>query len=520
MVRIGQPLFAALALASVVVASVMSGGCGNNNTGGTGGDNSSSGGSSSGDDSGSGFIMPGGSSSGSNSSGAVGFVNKDGGTSTPSCGGKTGWTCAVDTACASTSRTTLTGKVFDPAGVNPLYNVIVFIPNVVADLPIITPGTSTCNTCDSSIGDYVVATKTDADGAFTLAGVPTGTGVPVTVQIGKWRRTTTVNIPTSCATTKVSDGTLRLPAKRSEGDLPQMALLTGGCDDLACFLTNMGLDPSEFSTPMTAGGGRLDVYAGVGGAGLTTGTATACGATGTCPLWASKAGFEHYDIALFSCECGEETRPTAALQALHDWLNEGGKVFASHYHYTWFRDSPQADFKAVATWLGSSIAGTGGGTGDINATFPKGLVFDQWLGNVGALASAGSPPATPATISLQFVASSVSTVNTATTQQWIYDPATSPNDTKYLSFDTPIGGIPPAADAGPESTTKNYCGKAVFTDLHTGGNLFATANPVPSGCKKAPLSNQQKALEFLFFDLSACVTDDSQPSPPPPNQPQ
>jgi hypothetical protein len=515
--RIGQPIFAALALASVVVASAMSG-CGNNSSGGTGsGDNSSSGASSSGDDSG-GFVNQGGSSSGSSSSGTGGFVSTDA-SSTPSCGGKAGWTCAVDTACANTSRTTLTGKVFDPAGANPLYNVIVFIPNVVADLPVITPGThSGCNACDSSIGDYVVATQTAADGSFTLAGVPTGTGVPVTVQIGKWRRTTTVNIPTSCATTKVTDGTLRLPAKRSEGDLPQMALLTGGCDDIACFLTNMGLDPTEFTAPQ--GGGRLDVYAGVGGAALTTGTAGACGGA-ACPLWASQTSLEYYDIALFSCECGEntQTKPAAAMQALHAWLNGGGKVFASHFHYVWFKDNPQTDFQNVATWLGTSIA-AGGGAMDINATFPKGLVFDEWLGDVGALTSAGKPPATPATITLNTVATSVSTYNTTTTQQWIYDPSTSPNDTKYLSFDTPIGGIPPAPDAG-ESTTKSYCGKAVFTDLHTGGSLFATANPVPSGCgAKKALTAQQKALEFLFFDLSACVTDDSMPPPPVPNPPQ
>jgi hypothetical protein len=41
---------------------------------------------------------------------------------------------------------------------------------------------------------------------------------------------------------------------------------------------------------------------------------------------------------------------------------------------------------------------------------------------------------------------------------------------------------------------------------------------VPADCKAADLTSQQKALEFLFFDLSACVTDDTQPVkiiPPP-----
>jgi len=32
----------------------------------------------------------------------------------------------------------------------------------------------------------------------------------------------------------------------------------------------------------------------------------------------------------------------------------------------------------------------------------------------------------------------------------------------------------------------------------------------------APMTAQQKALEYLFFDLSACVSVDSVPPPPPP----
>ena len=31
--------------------------------------------------------------------------------------------------------------------------------------------------------------------------------------------------------------------------MPQMALLTGGLDDLGCFLTRMGIDAAEYSAP-------------------------------------------------------------------------------------------------------------------------------------------------------------------------------------------------------------------------------------------------------------------------------
>jgi hypothetical protein len=98
------------------------------------------------------------------------------------------------------------------------------------------------------------------------------------------------------------------------------------------------------------------------------------------------------------------------------------------------------------------------------------------------------------------------------TNRWIYDPTTT--DTKYLSFNTPIGGIP---DAGTEMNGLTYCGKAVFSDLHAGG---APLGDVPGACKATDLSAQEKALEYLFFDLAACVHDPSVPPPALVNPPQ
>ncbi len=435
-----------------------------------------------------------------------GGFGDDSGMAGAKCVNGMGWACSVNKACAGTP-TTLTGKVYDPAGKNPLYNVEVFIPNDATTLPAITPGTNSCNTCDAPIGDYVVATTTDATGAFTLTGVPTGKGVPVVVQIGKWRRVVTVDTA-DCQTTTVSMGTLRLPRNKSEGSLPQMALLTGGLDNLGCFLKKIGIDATEYSGPHA--GGRLDIYQGLdtpldvplgNGPGLSSGTAGNC-TNASCPLWASKPSLEYYDIVLLACEGGEanQTKPAAGKQAMHDWLNEGGKVFATHFHYTWFKNSPAADFQGVATWLGSS-SGTGMGQFAIDTSFPKGQTLHDWLSGVGAL--------TGGTIALNGVATSVSAVK-APTNRWIYDNKSS--DTKYLSFGTPVGGIPGSAG---ETTTDKYCGKAVFSDLHAGG---APAGDIPAACTDATMTPQEEALEFLFFDLSACVQDDSQPPqmiPPP-----
>ncbi|MGH7435966.1 MAG: hypothetical protein ACRENE_09855 [Polyangiaceae bacterium] len=519
MFRLSQPVV--LAVACVVIAVVSStGGCSSKSSGTFDQVSGSGSSSSAGTSSGSSGDDSGGTSSGNPGSSGFNFGGSSGsgGSTGSACGNNmTGWCGKVDTSCGTS--TSLTGKVYDPAVKNPIYDVVVFIPNDETTLPKITQGTHSCSSCDTPIGNYVSAVTTNIDGTFTLSPVPTGSNVPVVVQIGKWRRITHVNIPTSCKANAVADKTLHLPGAKSEGDMPQMALLTGGCDDMSCFLLNVGIKSSEFNAPHA--GGRVDVYQGNGlggvpGPNLDTAIGTGGNCTTTsCPLWASRAAFEAYDMAILSCQCGEQTNNSetpAGYAALHDWVNEGGKVFASHYNYTWFKNSADPKWVATATWLGSSIA-AGSGTFDVDTTFPKGVPFGKWLGVTGALTAAGPPP----TIMVSSVANSVSTINTATTLRWIYDPSTSPADTKYLSFNTPIGGTAQSTDAGESG--KQYCGKAVFTDLHTSAGLIATAPNVPTDCKAADLSPQQKALEYLFFDLAACVVDDMAPMPkiiPPP----
>jgi hypothetical protein len=531
MARKAKPLVAIFAVAATVLLW-MSGGCGSskNNGDSLAGDDSSS--SSSGGDTFDPDADLGNSSSGVGVGGSSGFQGGDDGGGTAACPAGSPLSCYVNTMCAGGAQTTLTGKVYDPAGKNPIENVVVFVPNDVSTLPTITPGTNTCSTCDTPVGDYVTATLTDNTGSFTLKGVPTGKNLPVVIQIGKWRRILSVASIPDCKTTAVpSSGTgqFRLPKNRQEGTLPQMALLTGGLDDLGCFLTKVGIDPAEYSAPHA--GGRLDIYQGLGlggvpAPGLSSGQAGNCTNT-SCPLWSNKASLESYDIVFLACE-GDTFDPDdtggdagtglggllgggaanvtkAGKQALHDWLDEGGKVFATHFHYTWFKNGP-ADFQGVANWLGYSL-----GTGTCNnctldTTLQSGKDLKAWLTSVGALTGGG--------INLTGVADSVSTINTMETSRWIYGNSGvgGAMDTKYLSFETPIGGVP--VDAG-EATGKKYCGKAVFTDLHAGG---APSGAVPAMCKTADLDAQEKALEFLIFNLASCVADESMPMkiPPPP----
>jgi hypothetical protein len=87
----------------------------------------------------------------------------------------------------------------------------------------------------------------------------------------------------------------------------------------------------------------------------------------------------------------------------------------------------------------------------------------------------------------------------------------------YFSFDTPVGA--PAGAAGPQ-----FCGRAVFSDLHVTGNPRTKDTPnlpggkaPPAGCDaNVELSPQEKVLEFMLFDLSSCVISDTVAPPFPP----
>ncbi len=426
----------------------------------------------------------------------------------PTCVADIGWQCAVDTSCGS--PTTLTGKVFDPAGQNPLANVVVFIPSNATQLPAISPGAPTCGS-DVSVGDFVTFAITDSTGSFVLTGVPVGSRVPVTVQTGKWRRTVEMPIK-ACATTPVPDGNLRLPGRRADGDMPQMALLTGGGDNLACFLVSLGIDPSEFTAPQ--GGGRVAVYRGVGGADLSNGMPGDC--TGSlCPLWSTTATLDAYDVVLLGCEGGEnlQTKPASAVQAMHDWLTGGGKLFGVHYQNTWFANGPP-DFQGVASWVNEPEAGATGPF-QIDLTSPQGRLFRQWVTTEGIFDGGGLP------LVAQDVATSVSGVNGRTAVQWIYDESTaqivdgSTFAGNVKAFTVGLPTIP--GDGGESAPQPGTCGKAVLSDIHPGGT--ALQSPIPSTCVGLVQTPGEKVLEYLFFDNFSVASHGCEYCPPPPPPP-
>jgi hypothetical protein len=378
----------------------------------------------------------------------------------------------------------------------------------------------------------ITSTTTDVKGHFILPNVPVGTSVPLVLQVGKWRRVVSVTV-NACQDNPQPDKSLALNstvAAGSNDSLPDIAVSTGHSDTLECLMKRIGLPDSEYVAG-TSTAGHVHVFS--GGAPTLRGTAggpeqnTMPGAPASDKyLWDTPAHLTPYDILLLSCE-GQETY-NANPPALETYLNAGGRAFASHFHYAWFSNNinPMSGYTTtsdwganLATWAPGSGGGTNPGSGVVVQTlnvgggpFPKGQALDQWLGNQGALGTNGVPAADLAIYQTKFNA--VVGPTNRPSQPWITEQSGGTNQTMYFSFDTPVNAQP-APGGGPP----NYCGRAVFSDLHVDGNpMYASAMdtgnagggmPPPQGCAPGPLSPQEMVLEFMLFDLSSCVVSDT-----------
>jgi len=408
-------------------------------------------------------------------------------------------------ACTSGGDTTLTGKVFDPSGTVPLYNAVVYVPN--AELAPLTSG-ATCDRCGTTpSGSPVTTALTDATGSFTLKNVPVGTNIPLVIQIGKWRRKVQIPSVPSCVATALDPSLTRLPRSKAEGAIPKIAVTTGDADSLECFLRRIGIADSEFTNP--SGDGRVNLYQGQkdGGKG-----AKLDGQTPTAnSLWDEEAKLKSYDMVILSCEGAEDdaNKSDAARANVRRYLEAGGRVFASHYHYTWFARNAGGQVGATENalwptagsgWVNASTQ-TGNRTVDIDQTFPKGQAFADWMVAVG-----GSPVA-KGKLAAEDLKKSLTTVDPTHARRWIYD-SSEADATKFMSFNAPLGK---AAD--------DQCGRGVFTDIHVTGDP-PSDQTFPAHCQSGALLPQEKALLFMLFDLASCIQDESKPPQPPPVVPR
>jgi hypothetical protein len=442
-------------------------------------------------------------------SGTPGVCGNAGGTG--GGGPCTGLECQKVT-CPAGGKTTISGTVTDPAGRVPLYNVVVYVNN--APVTPFTVGAS-CEKCSDGLSGKPIATAlTDTSGKFVLEDVPVGANIPLVITIGKWRRQVVIPQVAMCTNTAVPATLTHLPRNKAEGEIPQIALTTGGADPLECLLRKIGIDDAEFTAG--TGNGRVHLYAANGG----TKTFAAGGniSSPTNNLWNTTANLKKYDLVLLACESGQYpgSKPPAATQAMQDYTALGGRVFASHWHNYWLEKGP-APWPTLSTWYSETsmnpqedlTSDTVALVTKIDQSFPKGKALAEWLLANGGSTVLGDLP-------VKSAQHSINVANTALVQRWIYADNVKdlnnklwPSTMQYFTFNTPV-----------QAAADNQCGRVVYSDIHVSSS-DTTNVAFPNGCTSGNmLSPQEKALEFMFFDIAACIRSDMKPpvlpTPPPP----
>ena len=363
--------------------------------------------------------------------------------------------------------TALIGKVYAPNGTLPLYNVTVYAP--ISDPPPFPAGVQ-CGLCSTTLpGGAYTSAVTDAEGKFRLEGVPAGTNVPIIITTGKWRRKVVMPEVVACTDTQVPDAMFRLPKNKTEGEMPHIAVVTGGCDPLACILTKLGIDTPEFGST-SSGNTAVVFYNGSGG--TSPGTAAA-----STSLHGDLNEMKKFDVIINSCECSENNQNKTTPDLLRQYADLGGRVFGSHYHYTWAKNLiPQ--WTPTAAWTSGSTS-----TPDlVDTSHPTGMAFAKWLMSVGASTILGQ-----ITLGTKTYDAGPTAV---TSTRWLYASGTNPTS-HYYSFETPVG-----------VAKEQQCGKVVYAGMHVSSGSVGTT--FPASCS-ATFTPDEKALVFLLFDLTSCL---------------
>ncbi len=371
--------------------------------------------------------------------------------------------------CGGSNSTTLSGTVFAPNGQDPLYNVLVFVPN--GELKPFDDGVA-CETCEKSVtGTPLTAALTDTKGRFVLKDMPAGANIPVVVQIGRFRRKITIPFVAECTDTQVANGDARLPRNSAEGDIPRIAIVTSTYDPTECILNAIGIDANEFTNPM--GAGRVHIYRGSGN--------NVPGAPAGSELWGNLATLKKYQLVALPCG----SYPSGAdpgVQNLFDYANAGGRLFVTDLSFPVIS-------QGKGTWPTTgnfASPGSFANPASIDTTFPKGKALVEWLQGFGV--------ATGGTISLSETFSRVGMIKPPA-QRWLY----SGQNTQSYTFNTPT-----------DVEEKNQCGRVYYSSFHIGSGRSSTGT-FPGACQMKALTPQERVLEFMLFDLTSCVQSDSVP---------
>jgi hypothetical protein len=275
-----------------------------------------------------------------------------------------------------------------------------------------------------------------------------------------------------------------------------MAIASGSADPFQCLLLKMGISTSEFTSP--TGGGRVHYY-------RSNGMDTNPPAQPITALLDTIGTMMNYDVVLLPCEGMEQRRlpPSPEPQNLVQYTAAGGRLFTTHYGYSWLAFPENNPFPSTGVFVpgGCDAYNTTLST-TVDQSFPKGSSFAQWLLNVGSSTQLGT---------LDLIESRHDLLRTdGGSQQWLYTNIPAAVCTQqpqpavlHMTFNTPLNP-PPLPDGGPG----NQCGRVVYSDFHVSASAAGTGT-FPTACHSGALTAQEKALLFMLLDVSSCVQADT-----------
>jgi hypothetical protein len=436
----------------------------------------------------------------------------------------------------SSCITTISGTVMDPGLNVGLSNIEVYIPTetpiTLHDEPANDGGTMpavACDTCASLNTTFTNGVETDVHGNFNLTVQP-GT-YTVIAQTGRWRRIATSIVANACTNTVIPTANISMPQNRTQGNIPKMAVVGGKEESLECWLVKIGISSSEIA-PYTSGmAQRIQVYesANAGGTGenFWSGTAVVTPPSASI-LWDNSPNntLDDYSALLLPCD-GESggTADAAAQTAMLNYANMGGRIFMDHWGGREWVENGSAATPTItgSNWSTASVASWNDSAPMTPASPQQVTVLDTTPDQESMynwLAAWDSTPYGAGYIQSQTPRQIATTVGSDSIQLSTFGnlpnaPAASGDAVASFWFNTPI-----------TASTGGYCGRVVYNDMHVSPTRSTNlaggatqANTFPATCSASALTSEELALEYEFFQITACNLGTSQPIPPSPPPP-
>jgi hypothetical protein len=438
-----------------------------------------------------------------------------------------------------------------------LQNDVEALPEIAVGIP---DGATACDRCEdqrAQLGDVLFGAVTDATGAFTIEKyVPVGREFTLVVKAGKFRRAVRVTVPEASACkdfalpTSLPDNPARLPRHTSDGlfvHIPKIAISTGQIDAMECVFSKMGLADTEFGDPGADGGAAPQVHLYRGGdADEPAGASLSAETPHSTMLYETLARMQQYDMIVADCEgpSADDFGPTSEAARygvnVREYVNRGGRMFASHLSFSWLLDNgeqPYSDATPIETGLAAAADwersppnptdGTGVVSMDSPNASPRIENFAAWL--------VSEQVVTQADLSFDIVeprnqVTSLGEYSEEFIHCQISEPGAADDDAgpgpgpgpgiggqtrcdriQQFSFNTPYGA--------PQESS---CGRVAYSGFHVaatagGDGMNGSFGEVvfPEHCTGS-LTDQEKVLLYMLFDLGACV---GEPPPPPECEP-